>query len=251
MKKLLLFKVIIKNLTRFHPRYFYLLKKNKAHVRPEQINKTHIFIITSCINTQDNIDYPIHNRSHAVTERLSEALIGLKSVRDNYAESYIIFLESSKISDQEKKQIEALIDEYHDYSGYKSIKIARKHYNKGVPQFTALINFFEENRDNYCADTFHFLGARYSLTANITDNTCPPAGAHFLHYPENNNVSTRYFFIRKLTMSEIIGPFRKTRYCAMAGASVEDFINCFFAKNAPLKKLSIQGLINGKEMICE
>ena len=251
MKKLLLLKVIIKNLTRFHPRYFYLLKKNKFHARTEQINKPHIFIITSCINIHDNIDYPIHNRSHTVMERLSETLIGLNSVRDNYAESYIIFLESSKISNQDKKQIEALIDEYHDYSGYKSIKIARKHYNKGVPQFTALINFFEENRDSYCADIFHFLGARYSLTANITDNTSPPAGAHFLYYPEHNNVSTRYFFISKVTMSEIIGPFRKTRYCAMAGASVEDFINCFFPKNAPLKKLGIQGLVNGKEIIYE
>ena len=251
MNKLLLLKVIIRNLTRFHPRYLYLLRKNKVHARPEQINKRHIFIITSCINIHDNIGYPKHNHSHAATERLSEALIGLKSVRDNYAESYIIFLESSKISNQDKKQIEALIDEYHDCSGYKSIKLARKHYNKGVPQFAALVNFLEENRDNYCADTFHFLGARYILTANITENTNRPAGAYFLQNSKHHNVSTRYFIISKLTMSEIIGPFRKTLYCAIAGASVEDFIFCFFMDKFRLNKLGVMGKINGKEMVYE
>jgi len=254
MKKLLLLKVILKNIARLHPRYLYLVRKNKIQTKPSitnQIKKKNIFIITSCVNVHDNIDYPIHNRDHTSEERLIETLIGLKSVRDKYADSYIIFLESSKISNQDKRQIADLIDEYYDYSECKSIKIARKHFNKGVPQFTALINFFEENRDNYHAETFHFLGARYSLTANITGNTSPTAGAHFFHYPEHNNVSTRYFFISKLTMSEMLEPFRKTRYCAMAGASVEDFINCFFKKNAPLKKLGIEGKVNGKEMIYE
>ena len=254
MKKLLLLKVIVKNIARLHPRYLYLVRKNKARIRANISNQKrnkNIFIITSCINIHDNVDYPIHNVMHTANDRLSEALAGLKSVRDNYAESYIIFLESSKISDEDKKQIEPLINEYHDYSEYKSIKIARKHFNKGVPQFTALINFLEENGDHYCADIFHFLGARYSLTANITDNKIISTGAHFLHYPEHNNVSTRYFFMCNLTLSEIIKPFRKTLYCAMAGASVEDFISCFFMKRNHLKRLGIQGLVNGKEMIYE
>jgi hypothetical protein len=164
MKKLLLLKIILKNIARLHPRYLYLLRKNKVQTRPSianQIKKGNIFIMTSCINIHDNVDYTIHNLRHTANDILSKALVGLKSVRDYYAECYIIFFGSSKISNQDKKKIETLIDEYHDYSGYKSIKIARKHYNKGVPQFTALINFFEENRDNYCADIFHFLGARY------------------------------------------------------------------------------------------
>lgn len=251
MKKLLLLKVFVKNLYRFHPRYFYLLKKNITQGREVQISNRNIFIITSCINIHDNLDYPIHNHSHAVTERLSEALIGLKSVREHYADSYIIFLESSKISNVDEKKIEVFIDEYYNLSEKKSIKIARKHFNKGVPQFTALINFLETNKNRYKADIFHFLGARYCLTENITDNKKINCGASFLYYPDCNNVSTRYFFVSKLPMSEIIVSFRKTLYCAIAGASVEDYIDYFFRKNPPLEKLGIKGLVNGAKMINE
>ena len=251
MKKLLLLKIIVKNIFRFHPRYVYLLRKNKVQNKTVKIEKKNIFIITSCINVKDDIDYHIHNPEHTATKRLSEAVVGLKSVRSFYKNSYIIFIESSKLSKESESEINSLVDEYYNYSEAKAIRIARKHFNKGVPQFAALAKFIEENCDNYCADIFHFLGARYSLTANITDNKSFSTGAYFLHYPEHNNVSTRYFFISNLTLSEIIKPFRKTLYCAMAGASVEDFISCFFLKRAPLKKLGIQGLVNGKEIIYE
>ena len=155
------------------------------------------------------------------------------------------------MSNESESEINSLVDEYYNYNEAKAIRIARKHFNKGVPQFTALANFIEDNRDHYCAEIFHFLGARYSLTANITDNKSFSAGAYFIHYPEHNNVSTRYFFISNSALSQIIKPFRKTLYCAMLGASVEDFIQCFFKDSLELKKLGITGKVNGKEMIYE
>ena len=239
---------------RLHPRYLYLLKKKKLRSRigmTSPVIKKNIFIVTSCINIHDNISYPIHNEKHTVSERFNETLVGLKSIRNNYSDCYILFLESSRISNLEKKHIEILIDEYFDYSEYNSIKLARKHFNKGVPQFTALVNFLEENRENYFADNFHFLGARYSLIDNITENKNPLPGAYFLYYPEHNNVSTRYFFISKITLSEMIKPFRKTLYCAIVGTSVEDFIDSFFPKNGYLSKLGIMGRVNGKDTIYE
>ena len=250
MNKLVFLKVIFKNLFRFHPRYFYLLRKNKNCKRLQQITRTNIFIITSCINTYDNSKYINHNFAHLPKDRLNEALIGLESVRDNYPDRYIIFLESSIISNEAKDQIRNLVDEYHNYSESESIKIARQHYNKGVPQFAALVKFIEENRDNYCADIFHILGARYMLKSNITDEISL-SGAYFLFYPQSKNVSTRYFFLRQLSLTDILGPFRKTLYCAIAGSSVEDVIHSCFREVRFLDKLGICGKVNGKELIYE
>ncbi|PCJ59286.1 MAG: hypothetical protein COA79_11350 [Planctomycetota bacterium] len=253
MKYYLLIIHILKNIFKFHPRYLYLFRKNKNIIEKNtpKIQKKNIFVITSCVNINESSEYPVHNANHTAGDRLNETIKGLKSIRENYSDSYIIFLESSNLSIDNIDQVKSLIDEYHNFSDLKAIRIARKHYNKGVPQFTALINFFEINCNNYCADNFHILGARYSLTTNITKDKNFKPGAHFLYYSEYNNVSTRYFLLRELSMVELIKPFRKTLYCALAGASVEDFISDFFPKNDYLQKLGIVGLVNGEKLIDE
>lgn len=250
MNKLVFLKGVIKNLVRFHPRYFLLFRKNKTCKRPQQIRRANIFVITSCINTYDNNKYINHNPRFLPKDRLNEALIGLKSVRDHYPDRYIIFLESSRISNEDENKIRDLVDEYHNYSESGYIKIARQHYNKGVPQYAALVKFIEENHDNFCADIFHFLGARYILKRNITNELSLP-GAYFLYYQKHKNVSTRYFFLRTVKLSDILGPFRKTLYCALVGNSVEDVIYSFFREVRFLDKLDISGKVNGVEMINE
>ena len=72
-----------------------MLRKNKIKTKAVKIEKKNIFIITSCINVNDNIEYHIHNPEHTATRRLSEAVIGLKSVRSFYKDAHIIFIESS------------------------------------------------------------------------------------------------------------------------------------------------------------
>ncbi len=181
---------------------------------------------------------------------MDEALVGLKSVWDNYPDRYIIFLESSRISNEAEKQIKMLVNEYHNYSESEPIKIARQHYNKGVPQFAALVKFIEEDGDNYGADTFHFLGARYMLKGNVADEI-NLSGAYFLYYPQGKNVSTRYFFLKNIKLSDILGPFRKTLYCAILGSSVEDVLYRFVREVRFVDKLDISGKVNGVEMINE
>ena len=243
-------KVFLRNLIRFHPRYFYLVLKNQKLKGQQIIERRNIFIITSCINTYDNNEYVNHNYEHLPKDRLAEVLVGLKSVWKNYTERYIIFIESSKISNEDEKQIRIFVDEYHNYCEAESIKIARQHYNKGVPQFAALVKFIEENGDNYCADIFHFLGARYILKANIT-NEINFSGTYFLYYPQNKNVSTRYFFMKQLRLSDILGPFRKTLYCSILGNSVEDFLHRFSCEVRFVDKLEISGKVNGVELVNE
>ena len=214
------------------------------------IEKKNIFIITSCINTRDSDKYTNHNSAHSPERRLDEVLLGLGSVHENYRDGYIIFIESSRISSDDEMKIRATVDEYHNYSGAAAINVARQHYNKGVPQFAALIKFIEEGGGNYCADVFHFLGARYALRGTVADSVSH-SGAYFLFYPKSRNVSTRYFFLKNLRLSEMLRPFRKTLYCAILGSSVEDVLYRFVRELRFVDKLGVCGKVNGVEMISE
>lgn len=251
MKKLLLLKILIKNFFRLNPSYAYLLISNKIQNKSKKIIKKNIFIVTSCINVNDVFGVHIHNLKHGVETRFTESIAGLKSIRSFYKDAYIIFLESSKLLPDYESEVKILVDEYYNYCEINSIYLARKHFNKGVPQFTALVKFIEENQHNYSADIFHFLGARYSLTVNNTENRSMLSGAYFLYYPSHKNVSTRYFFFKKMHLSTLATAFRKTLYCAIVGGSVEDFIQCFFSVNYSLKELGVTGVVNGVETIFE
>ena len=243
-------KNLIKNIYRLHPRYFYLALNNNELNSPDKITAKNIFIITSCINTCDSDRYVNHNLTFTPKDRLAETLIGLASIHAHYASRYIIFLESSKLSAEDERQIRPLVDEYHNYHKARSIQIARQHFNKGVPQFTALVKFIEENKGNYRADVFHFLGARYMLKGSVAnDDTL--SGACFLYYPKSKNVSTRYFFIKNSNLSDIRKPFRYALYCAIMGSSVEDVLYQFFYKPEFIGKLDICGKVNGVEMVHE
>lgn len=244
-----LIKVIIKNLNKFHPRYFYLLLKSEQTVHPP-IKKQNIFIVTSCVNTNENIAYVNHNIDHTPEQRIEETITGLQSITKYYPDAYIIFLESSKLVDGQKERLEKFINAFFDLSAKTAIKIARKHCNKGVPQFTALINFLEENSVNYEADTLHFLGARYILTGSIA-NEFDVKGSYFLYYKVNNNVSTRYFFMKNLQLIDLINPFRRTLYFSMFGNSVEDVIHGFVPMLKTIERINVCGIVNGKELISE
>lgn len=250
MKIVRAFKVAIKNLLRFQPGSFALLKSSVPVPGQEMVSKTNIFVVTSCINTYDNINYINHNVSHSPEQRLSETITGLESIKEYYPDAFIIFIESSKIPGNFKELIIPHIDRLFDYSEDLLINIARKHYNKGVPQFTALIKFLEENYNSYEAATVHFLGGRYMLGGNEANKWCGK-GSYFLHFPVNDNVSTRYFFTKGIQLNELIRPFRMTLYFAMFGNSVEDVIHGYMPGVHTLHELKVNGLVNGKELIQE
>ena len=243
-------KVFLRNIPYFHPRYLLLVKKNIKSNTSIRVKKNNIFIVTSCINTMDCKKYPIHNLEHTPLERYEETLLGLASIRKYYIDSYIIFIESSKISIENSNKIQTLVDEYYNYSEYKNIKVARQHYNKGVPQFTALIKFIEESGHKYEAENFHFIGARYCLTGYVALKV-KKVGVYFLNYPQDENVSTRYFFIKGMGLGDIVLAFRKTLYFAILGNSVEDYVYRFLKKVIFLEKLDIVGKINGVEIVKE
>ena len=235
---------------RLHPRYFYLIRKNRKLDRQREIERKNIFIITSCINTYDEKKYVNHNLAHSPEVRFDEVLTGLRSIGENYADRYIIFVENSRISAEKERRIRSMVDEYHNYSDADLIKIARRHYNKGVPQFAALIKFIEENEGKYRADVFHFLGARYTLTGSVATGVDRP-GAYFLFYPAGGNISTRYFFLKKMELTYILSPFRKTLYCAIFGNSVEDYLHRFIRDIHFVDVLKVAGKVNGVEMVKE
>jgi hypothetical protein len=246
------FKVAVKNLSRFHPRFLSLFKKNKTAFSQNSIKKAeNIFIMTSCINTNEkNSQFVNHNIAHTPEIRLKETITGLNSIKQFYPDSYIIFIESSVLCSRQRKMLDPLINDFLDYSNFEIIKIARKHFNKGVPQFTAYIKFLEENKDLYEAGTFHFIGARYVLTGNsaVEYNT---AGSYMLFFPEHDNVSTRYFFIKGIKLKKLIKAFRITLYFAMTGNSVEDILHGFIPDLKKIKKLNLRGIVNGQHIIYE
>lgn len=243
-------KIFFNNIFRFRFEYIQLFTKNiKLKIKSVKIKKD-IFIITSCINTYDCTAYPIHNFSHLPKDRYEEVLAGIYSVYKFYPDAYIILIESSKLLIENRNHIQGLVDEYYDYSDTAIVNVARKHFNKGVPQFTALIKFIEENGASYQADTFHFLGGRYQLTGQSAQRFYK-SGAYFLHYPQHDNVSTRYFFIKDIALSDIALPLRKTLYCAILGNSVEDFIHRFMKKVIFIDKLNVYGTVNGIAVINE
>ncbi len=245
------FKVAVKNALKFHPRYALLARKSAGLPSiTDPIYSKDIFIITSCVYTELNSSFINHNIKHTPAKRFSETITGLKSIKEYYPEAVVIFLESSKLSPTDRSLIDPLIDRFYDYSGSKEIKIARQHYNKGVPQYTAFVKFFEENHNAYEADTFHFLGARYILTGAIA-NQYKGQGSYFLFFPNHDNVSTRYFFVKGYNLKSIISAFRSTLYFAIMGNSVEDIIHGFIPSFQKVQKLEVKGIINGQEAINE
>jgi len=243
------FKNFIKNIHRINVLNILLFKKNNKLIKRKYIDYKDIFIITSCINIYDG-NYYIHNLRHSPNKRFTQTIDGLKSIKKYYPYSYIVIIESSKLSLQYVKEIETYVDEYIDYSNDRYIKVARKHFNKGVPQFYAYIKYFEENGAFLNAKTIHFLGGRYSLYGNFA-NFYNNTGIYFLYNKINQNVSTRYFFVKSINLGALTEPFKKTMFMAVLGNSVEDFIHRFNNNIFLISKIGVSGMINGLEFIEE
>ena len=252
LKKIRLIVVILKNIPKLNFRYYILLKKNKRinHVTNPN-NFENIFIITSCVNTNENNSQFInHNLYHTPEKRLTETITGLKSIRKNYKNAIIVFLESSTLNQTQRKRLNEFVDDFFDYSNCENIITARKHYNKGVPQFTALVKFIEENYNKYNCKTLHFLGARYIINKKEADKYCD-RGSYMKFSDKDFNSSTRYFFFKNTSLESLISPFRKTLYLSILGISVEDILFRFLPNFKKIKLLGISGIINGKEPIIE
>ena len=243
-------KVAIKFINKFHPRYLSLLIPDKDIVKRSRVSKKDIFIITSCLNPEDGNNYHNHNPSHQLHDRLHETVLGIQSIRINFSGAYIILLDNSKVAKDTEILIKNSVDEYYNYYESSYIKTSRKHFNKGVPQFAKLVKFCSENHENYVADTFHFMSARYQLTANITQNL-QESGSYFLYNEKFNNVSTRYYFFKQQSLRSIQKAFKKTLYCAIAGNSVEDALFLFAPDFKKVEYLGIKGMINGIQPIEE
>lgn len=244
--------VIIKNIPKLNLRYLSLLKKNRDD--NEIVNTMiyeNIFILTSCVNTNENNSIFInHNPNHTPEIRLSETINGLKSIRKYYKDAKIIFIESSKLNSIQKRSIDLYVDDFFDYSNSKVIRIARKHYNKGVPQFTALIKFIEENYKKYNGETIHFFGARYVLNAKQAEKY-NNKGSYMKFSLKDYNSSTRYFFFKSIDLKYLILPFRKTLYLSILGVSVEDVLFRFLPNFRRIDLLNISGIVNGEKSITE
>lgn len=243
-------KVAIKNLYRIHLRYFFLIKTHDIIKSKKHISKRDIFILTSCLNHDDNVTFHNHNPSHNLEMRLKETLNGIASIRKNFPNGYIIILDNSKIPNKESKLLLDAVDEYYDYSESSYIKISRKHFNKGVPQFSVLSKFCQENYKNYSAEFFHFMSARYNIVNKINNKISDP-GTYMLYFEKSKNVSTRYYFFKNYSLSKISMAFKKTLLFAILGNSVEDALFMFVPNFKMLKKLEIKGMINGTQYIYE
>lgn len=243
-------KVGIKFLYKFHPRYLLLLKTDNGLVKKARISKKHIFVVTSCLNPDDGNNYHNHNPSHHLHDRLRETVLGIQSIRNNFAESHIILLDNSKVAEDTEIIIRKAVDEYYNYYDSSYIKTSRKHYNKGVPQFAKLLKFCQENHENYVADTFHFMSARYQLTGNVAERT-QESGSYFLYYDKFNNVSTRYYFFKHQSLRSILKAFKRTLFCAIVGNSVEDTLFMFVNEFKQVERLQVTGMINGIQLLNE
>jgi hypothetical protein len=217
-----------------------------------KINKTDtkkgkdLFILSSCINPNDNSTYVNYKQPLSAAERLYQVLDSVDSVRSHFPESRIVYLDNSNISSDFEKELISVIDDYFNYSQCELMSEIRKIHNKGIAWSLTNLLFLLNNFNNYQYETIHFLNGRYCVSKKVVENKNLVNSNNKLYLKfKKYNVSTIYFMFHNESKNNVINYFKKAFYYSMMGFSVEDVFAITNNKSNYLKELGVFGKING------
>jgi hypothetical protein len=222
--------------------YSMNLKINKSDTKKGK----DLFILSSCINPNDNSTYINYKQPLSAAERLYQVLDSVNSVRSHFPESRIVYLDNSNISSDLEKELISVIDDYYNYSQCEIMSEIRKIHNKGIAWSLTNLLFLLNNFNNYEYETIHFLNGRYCVSKKVVENKNLLNSNKNLYLKfKKYNVSTIYFMFYNESKNNVINYFKKAFYYSMMGFSVEDVFAISSMKAYYLKELGVFGKING------
>ncbi len=221
---------------------FMHMKINECDIK----NGKDLFILSSCINPNDNISYINYKQPLSESERLNQVLESVNSVRRYFPESRIVYLDNSSISNYLEIELIKSVDEYYNYSKCEIMIEIRKIHNKGIAWSLTNLLFILNNFNNYQYETIHFLNGRYCVSKKVVDNKNLINSKKKLYLKfKKFNISTIYFMINNERKNNVVKYFKKAFYFSMIGFSVEDVFAISSMKTYYLKELGVFGKING------
>jgi hypothetical protein len=235
-----IFQNILINIFKF--KFSFLKLFPNYYIKPnlEKIETKRLFIVSSCLNPNNLINQ----------DRITQTIEGLQSIKKNYPDSFIVFLENSILTNSQELQIIANLDLYINYFDDTKIQNSNLHYNKGVPQFLMFLKFLIQNFPLINFEFIHFMSARYKITEKINDNFIQN-GVNFKFNLQTKNVSTRHFIFKNSKVKIVIKIVKYSYFFALLGCSVEDTIFLFTKKYNKLLKLFVSGYVSGIQFISE
>lgn len=204
-----------------------------------------LFILSSCINPNDNIDFVNYSQPLSELDRFFQVSESVKSIRNFFPKAKIVYLDNSKISKYIENDLTKLVDEYHNYSQVPLMAQIRKIHNKGIAW--SLTNFlFLISRFNNCNfKSIHFLNGRYQITPKVVLNSSGMVDNYLYVKFKEYNISTIYLVFNNVDNRKIIKYFRRAFYFSLAGYSVEDVFAISRFRVKYIKELGVIGNING------
>lgn len=204
------------------------------------------FILSSCINPNDNLIYVNYKQPLSEYDRFLEVMNCIKSINNNFPKAKIIYLDNSKITFELEKTLIECVDEYRNYSDNALMVNARKILNKGVPWSLTHLLFFQEGSDFLESDKLHFLNGRYCVTKQLKNQLSGKLEDKTLYIKQKKiNVSTIYFLFNNPSLYKIFFSFKIAYIISLMGFSVEDFYSLFNFKVKYFKTIGVHGTING------
>lgn len=215
------------------------------------VSNNPVFIMNACINPFDNSKYANYAAPLDVTDRFRQVINGIKSVKKHFINAEIVYIENSIIPKELELEIQALVDFYFNFSGNQLLQFSRTISNKGVPWSMAnLLCLIEINQIKQYA-SYHFLNARYEVSAVSSDNFYSQIREGYMHVKKKeHNITTIYFYFTGVSLKSIFSIFKFAHLCSVCGFSIEDLFSVFFFKKRYISTLGISGKINSIEK-CE
>lgn len=212
-----------------------------------------VFILNACINPFDDNNYASYDAPKDVNSRFQQVLEGIASVRKYFDDTFIVYVENSKIPAEYENQIKDRVNVYMNFSNNYFLTYSRKISNKGVPWSMAqLLALKQLNQNSLFFKNYHFLNARYKVSALSLENAFHKNKVGFMHVKmKPYNLSTIYFFFSNVQVTRIFKIFKQAHIFSICGFSVEDVFSIFFFRKNYLNKLGITGTINALEECSE
>lgn len=212
-----------------------------------------VFVLNACINPFDDNNYASYDAPKDVNKRFQQVLEGIESVRKYFDDTFIVYVENSKIPAEYENQIKDRVNVYMNFSKNSFLTYSRKISNKGVPWSMAqLLAIKHLNQNSLFFKNYHFLNARYKVSALSFENAIIKNKVGYMHVKmKPYNLSTIYFFFSNVQVTRIFKIFRQAHIFSICGFSVEDVFSIFFFRKQYLKELGITGTINAIEECIE
>lgn len=236
------FKHIVKVYLQLKP-----IKKDRSKIYSE----VPLFILNACINPFDNLKFANYSAPNNLSDRFEQVIEGIKSVKEFFLNSEIVYIENSTIPNEYENEIKSLVDYYFNFSNNNLLQFSREFNNKGVPWSMAnLLCLIEINKIKQY-NSYHFLNGRYKVSLQTAENFYSHFKKGFMHVKmKKHNITTIYFYFTDVSLTRIFKIFKFSHLCSVSGFSIEDLFSVFFLKKRYLSNLGISGKINSVQK-CE